>query len=230
MTLLSDVIEKQYNIVEGRGNLMKIKSNQKVIFIGDSITEDGRFEDAKEIGDGYVRLIDDYIKACYPSNNIQIVNKGVGGNRVTDLKNRWEEDVIQQAPDWVSISIGVNDVWRQLDNPSIEQVFPSEFEQVYRQLLSEVKNKTDAQIIIMDPTIIEEDVNSKGNQLLKEYVNITKQLSNDFQAIHIAMYDSFIKYVKDYPERTLTNDGVHMNSLGRMLMAKKWMESMEEEY
>lgn len=208
---------------------MKIKSNQKVVFIGDSITEDGRFEDPKEIGNGYVRLIDDYIKASYPSNNIQIVNKGVGGNRVTDLRNRWDEDVIQQAPDWVSISIGVNDVWRQLDNPSIEQIFPNKFEEVYKQLLNEVKNKTDAQIIIMDPTIIEEDVHSEGNQLLKKYVNITKQLSNDFQAVHIAMNDAFIQFVKDHPEKTLTNDGVHMNSLGRMLMAKKWMESMEKE-
>ncbi|HLQ98284.1 MAG TPA: SGNH/GDSL hydrolase family protein [Candidatus Dormibacteraeota bacterium] len=211
-----------------RGALMKIKPNEKVIFIGDSITEDGRFEDSKEMGNGYVRLIDDYIKARYPSNNIQIINKGIGGNRVTDLKNRWEEDVIQQAPDWVSISIGVNDVWRRLDNPTIEQVYPTEFEQVYRQLLSEVKNKTDAQIIIMDPTIIEEDVHSEGNQLLKEYVKITEQLSKDFQAVHIAMYYAFIQYVKEYPENTLTTDGVHMNSLGRMLMAKKWMESMEK--
>src|SRR5699024_9931632 len=211
-----------------RGALMKIKPNEKVIFIGDSITEDGRFEDSKEMGNGYVRLIDDYIKARYPSNNIQIINKGIGGNRVTDLKNRWEEDVIQQAPDWVSISIGVNDVWRRLDNPTIEQVYPTEFEQVYRQLLSEVKNKTDAQIIIMDPTIIEEDVHSESNQLLKEYVKITEQLSKDFQAVHIAMYYAFIQYVKEYPENTLTTDGVHMNSLGRMLMAKKWMESMEK--
>lgn len=208
---------------------MKIKPNQKVVFIGDSITEDGRFEDSKGLGDGYVRLIDDYIKAGYPSSDIQIVNKGISGNRVTDLKARWEVDVIQEVPDWVSISIGVNDVWRQLDNPSMVQVYADEFERIYRQLLNEIQGKTDAQIIIMDPTIIGEDVHSEGNRLLKEYVTITKQLSKEFQTVNISMHETFIEYVEDNPENTLTNDGVHMNPLGRMLMAVKWMERMKKD-
>lgn len=208
---------------------MKIKPNQKVVFIGDSITEDGRFEDSKGLGDGYVRLIDDYIKAGYPSSDIQIVNKGISGNRVTDLKARWEVDVIQEVPDWVSISIGVNDVWRQLDNPSMVQVYADEFERIYRQLLNEIQEKTDAQIIIMDPTIIGEDVHSEGNRLLKEYVTITKQLSKEFQTVNISMHETFIEYVEDNPENTLTNDGVHMNPLGRMLMAVKWMERMKKD-
>lgn len=205
---------------------MIFKPDQKIVFIGDSITEDGRFQDPRGLGFGYVRLIHDYIYTRYPDLHLNILNKGVSGNRITDLAKRWHEDVIHEAPDWVSVSIGINDVWRQLDKPAIEQVYPAEFEQVYRQLLTMVKEKTNAQIIIMDPTIIDEDVHSEGNQLLKEYVQITKQLSHEFQTMSIPMHEKFIQYVEQYPENDLTNDGVHMNTLGRMLMAVTWLEGV----
>ena len=155
---------------------------------------------------------------------MEIGNKGVSGDRIIDLANRWQKDVIEEAPDWVSISIGINDVWRQLDHPTMSQVYPDEFEQVYRKLLNEVKEKTKAHMIIMEPTIIEEDIFSKGNKLLQEYINITKRLSREFQAVHIPMHKEFIDYVECNPEVDLTNDGVHMNSLGRMLMAVTWLD------
>src|SRR5699024_659990 len=127
------------------------------------------FTDPKRLGKGYVLLINDYMHARYPSKPLKIVNKGISGNRITDLAKRWQKDVIEEAPDWVSISIGINDVWRQLDHPTMDQVYPDQFEKVYRQILTEVKEKTKARVIIMEPTIIEEDIHSKGNELLKEY-------------------------------------------------------------
>lgn len=207
---------------------MIFKQDQKIVCIGDSITEDGRFTDPKGLGDGYVRLIHDYVQARYPSINLNIVNKGISGNRITDLETRWERDVIEEEPDWVSISIGINDVWRQLDHPPMDQVYPAEFEEVYRRLLTDVKENTNAQLIIMEPTIIEEDIHSKGNKLLIEYVNITRRLSSEFQALHIPTHEKFIEYVEHYPDTNLTNDGVHMNPLGRMLMAVSWLDEMEE--
>lgn len=205
---------------------MTFKPHEKITFMGDSITEDGRFDDPAGIGCGYVRLIHDYMQACFPEKQLKMINRGISGDRITDLAQRWEENVVQQAPDWVSISIGVNDVWRQLDQSALKQVSPAEFEQVYRQLLTETQEKTEAQIIIVEPTIIDEKVDSKGNQLLKEYVQITKQLSHEFQAIHIPMHEKFISYIDNYPENKLTHDGVHMNPLGRMLMAKTWLRGM----
>ncbi|MEK1832492.1 hypothetical protein AAAC51_36970 [Priestia megaterium] len=77
---------------------------------------------------------------------------------------RWEEDVIKLNPDYISILIGINDVWRQLDYREKEQVYPDQFKEIYRGLLARVKDRTKAKLILMEPTIIEEDRNSEGNK------------------------------------------------------------------
>jgi lysophospholipase L1-like esterase len=205
---------------------MEFKAGEKVVFIGDSITEDNRFQEEDGLGTGYVRHIHDYFALCYPELYLQIVNKGISGNRVTDLQQRWEKDVIQEEPDWLSVSIGINDVWRQLDSPELEQVSPAAFMDIYRELLKETKENTNAKLIILEPTVIGEDENAEGNKLLKEYVAITRMLSKEFNAVHVPMHDRFIEYIRQFPGNKLTTDGVHMNPLGRMLMTIVWMESL----
>lgn len=129
-----------------------------IVFIGDSITESGRWGDSEQVGYGYVRLIRDYLITAYPNRSFDIVNRGVSGNRIPDLLARWERDVIALQPDVVSISIGINDVWRQLDHLEKEQVYPDEFERIYAELARKTKEKTNAQLIFMEPTIIGEEI------------------------------------------------------------------------
>lgn len=205
---------------------MGFQQNDKVLMIGDSITDCGRREDPEQMGDGYVRLIRDYYWTTQPEKNIEFINKGIGGNRVTDLAARWQEDVIDQQPDWVSISIGINDVWRQLDSPGIVQVYPEEFEKVYDDLLTQVKEKTNAKIILMEPTVIDEDVESKGNQLLVAYVEAVHRLREKYDAVLVPTHEAFIEYLKADTGKKLTTDGVHMNSAGNMLMAVTWIKAM----
>ncbi|GAB3796568.1 SGNH/GDSL hydrolase family protein [Virgibacillus kimchii] len=205
---------------------MKFKSGEKIVFIGDSITEDERFQDADGLGSGYVRHIHDFFALRHPELSLQIVNKGISGNRVTDLQDRWEKDVMDEDPEWLSVSIGINDVWRQLDQPNIEQVSPAAFMDIYRDLLKRVKENTQAKLIILEPTIIEENEHAEGNKLLKEYVAITSMLSKEFDAVLVPMHHRFMEYIKKFPDNKLTTDGVHMNSLGRMLMTMIWLESL----
>ncbi|MBB5325728.1 lysophospholipase L1-like esterase [Anoxybacillus tepidamans] len=206
---------------------MKFNRNDRIVFIGDSITEWGRWEDPENIGSGYVRLIHDYFVVNDPNNYPEVINRGVGGDRITNLLERWEEDVIQLRPDFVSISIGINDVWRQLDHPELEQVYPEQFEQIYENLLTQVKEKTNAKLILMEPTIIEEDVHSAGNQKLVPYVKIVGEIANKFHAILVPTHQAFISYLQANSEKKLTTDGVHMNSLGNMLMAQTWIKAFE---
>lgn len=205
---------------------MKIKPGQKIIFIGDSITEDSRFEDEVGLGAGYVRYIHDYFLVKHPKLNLFIENKGISGNRIIDLYNRWNEDVLSQKADWISISIGVNDVWRQLDKPEIEQVFPDKFESIYRKLLDSIQQSINSKVIMMEPTIIGEDIDSEGNKRLKSYVGIIKQLCSEYNTIHVPMHQAFITFLKQNSNKKLTIDGVHMNSLGRMLMMNVWLNSL----
>lgn len=198
---------------------------KKIVFIGDSITETGRFDDPEQIGTGYVRVIHDYLRTTYPFGQMEIMNKGIGGNRITDLAARWREDVIDLQPEIVSISIGINDVWRQLDNPDMEQVYPEEFERIYDDLLKQVCKDTNAQIVLMEPTIIEENLNSIGNEKLKQYVGIVNTMAEKYDAIIVLTHQAFMKYVEANNGYKVTTDGVHMNSAGNTLLATCWLDA-----
>jgi len=199
----------------------------KLLFIGDSITESGKREDPEEIGISYVRIIHDYLITTYPQKKFNITNKGISGNRITDLASRWQQDVIEPNPDYVSISIGINDVWRQLDRPEIEQVDAEEFEKIYKELLTRVKKHTNARIILMEPTVIEEDLQAQGNQMLKIYVKVVNEMANQFEAIIVPTHQAFVQYLEKNNGYKLTTDGVHMNSAGNMLMATTWLKAVE---
>src|SRR5688572_14408365 len=100
---------------------MKLPTNAKLVMIGDSITDCERArpvgEGPSNLGRGYVSYVDALLGAAYPGRGIRNVNMGISGNTVRDLKVRWESDVVALKPDWVSVMIGVNDVWRQFDSP-----------------------------------------------------------------------------------------------------------------
>src|SRR5215211_5094424 len=101
---------------------LRIQPNSKLVMIGDSITDCERARPVGEglfdaLGRGYVSYMDAFLGAVYPERGIRIVNMGISGNTVRDLKGRWETDVLALKPDWVSLMIGINDVWRQFDSP-----------------------------------------------------------------------------------------------------------------
>lgn len=200
---------------------------KKILFIGDSITEWGKPEDPEGLGIGYVRLIHDYLRVTYPATEFSVVNKGIGGDRVTDLANRWEKDVLEEKADLVSISIGVNDVWRQLDNADVEQVTPDVFAEVYEGLLKQLH---DVEVVLMEPTIIEENVEAIGNQKLASYVEIVRELGAKYQATVVPTHKAFLTYLQAESGVMLTTDGVHMNSKGNMLMAKTWLNAAGENF
>jgi lysophospholipase L1-like esterase len=206
---------------------LRFKEGEKIILIGDSITDSGRRDDSEEIGNGYVRLIRDYYLTTVPTTQFQVINKGISGNRVIDLENRWGEDVINHQPDWVSISIGINDVWRQLDRPEMEQVYPDIFLKTYSSILSRLKKETHANVILMEPTIIEENIESAGNKLLASYVEIVRQLAEKHDAVLVPTNQAFKEYLQQNTGYRLTTDGVHMNSIGDMLMARTWIKAVE---
>ncbi|MCK6206120.1 SGNH/GDSL hydrolase family protein [Bacillus infantis] len=198
--------------------------SKKLLFIGDSITDHGRREDPEQIGFGYVRNLRDYYLTSFPEKEFEFINRGVSGNRVTDLADRWKADVIDIQPDVVSISIGINDVWRQLDSPGIVQIDPGRFKEVYQDLLTQVREETEAEIVLMEPTVIEEDVHSEGNRLLTPYVEAVHELAEQFNAVVVPEHKAFIRYLESGGKLKLTTDAVHMTSAGDMLMARTWVQ------
>ncbi|MDD9269191.1 SGNH/GDSL hydrolase family protein [Paenibacillus sp. GCM10023248] len=206
---------------------MPFQPKDRIVFIGDSITDKGRKKDPLKLGSGYVRLIHDYLTAVYPHLALKMINEGVSGNRVTDLEKRWTLDVLDHKPQWLSISIGINDVWRQLDSPGIEQVYPDKFEEVYRNLLEQTKLLPNCRLILMQPTVIKEYSDATGNRLLAPYVDVVNRLAEEYDAVLVPTHHAFIDFLNRETGQDLTTDGVHMNSLGDMLMATTWLKAVE---
>jgi len=201
-----------------------VKIHDKILFIGDSITDCGRFGDPEQLGFGYVRLIRDLCAVNHGSLELEFVNAGIGGHRVVDLRERWESDVIAQSPDIVSISIGINDVWRQIDQPE-HGILIEEYEQTYRTLLSDLREHTRADIVIMETSVIEEDMESLGNQLLVPYNECIRQLADEYRATLVPINVACAEYSRLHGPK-LTTDGVHLTSTGNALFATTWLRSM----
>lgn len=189
-----------------------------LLFVGDSITEWGRHEDTRGIGSGYVNDLYKNFFSHYP--DWTVLNRGVWDDRIDDLEKRWDQDVLSIEPDVLSISIGVNEAWHQIDKPEKSQIKPDQFEAIYHRILQKLHPAT--VLILMEPTIIEENPLSKGNQLLLEYVEIVRRLAGQYDAILVPAHDVFIRTLQEDNHSVLTTDGVHLTDEGKKLLADAW--------
>ena len=127
---------------------MIFENYDRIVFAGDSVTDMGSAQPVGEglfdnMGTGYVRQIENLLSSCYPEVFIRMTNSGTSGNTSRDLLERFDRDVVALNPDWVSICIGINDVWRQFDTPAMTdvQVMPDEYEKNVEQMILKVKDR-----------------------------------------------------------------------------------------
>ena len=140
---------------------MIFKHMDRIVFAGDSVTD---MESAQPVGEGlfenvgksYVRIVENMLAAFYPEVYLRVTNSGIGGNTSRDLLQRFDRDVVSLKPDWVSICIGINDVWRQFDSPAIpdEQVSPEEYRSNVEKMILSVKDNVKG-IFLMTPYYME---------------------------------------------------------------------------
>jgi lysophospholipase L1-like esterase len=130
--------------------------DEKIVFIGDSITDCGRrTQEHGPYGRGYVNLVRALLHARYPAHGLTIVNRGIGGNTIRDLAARWQEDVLAEEPDWLSVKVGINDVGRLILGILTDHVPLEEYEATYRSLLQQTPAAANGKLILMEPYVIE---------------------------------------------------------------------------
>ncbi|CAM4377076.1 SGNH/GDSL hydrolase family protein [Paenibacillus tarimensis] len=210
---------------------MKLEQGQKLLFIGDSITDCDRAKPEGEglfgaLGKGYVSLIDALLQAVYPELGIRVVNKGIGGNTVRDLKARWQEDVINQEPDWLAVMIGINDVWRQFDVPLIKEwhVYIDEYEATLRELTAAVKPRV-KQLVLMTPFYLEPNEQDKMRQKMDEYGSVVKRIAQEQGALFVDTQAAFNEVMKELYPATLAWDRVHPTQAGHMVLARAFLNA-----
>ena len=204
-----------------------IESGSTVLFQGDSITDWGRvYDDPASLGPGYAGLVAERFAARCPDRAVTFMNRGISGHRVCDLQARWQADCIDLRPDWVSILIGINDMWRRYD--SNDPTSPEAFEATYRSILTDVREKLDARLILCEPFLlpVRPELDPWRGEDLDPKIHVVRRLAREFEAIYIPFDGLFAAAATQAPPAAWAEDGVHPTEAGHSLMADAWLRAV----
>ncbi len=200
---------------------------QRWVFIGDSITDYQRRDDAQGLGFGYVRMIRQWLggRGTAP----EVLNRGNCGDTMRRMAARWQEDVLDLKPDLLSIKIGVNDVGYHFNPDRLEDaVGLKEFCESYEQCLRQVKEQLpDCRIIFCEPCGIFPPIPQEQGDMLTGYIEAVRELAKRYADDSVvSLHAAFVDAMSAKPEIDWTVDGIHPSPVGDALIAETWMRTV----
>ena len=204
---------------------IRLKANDTILFIGDSITDAERHRRAYHpLGFGYVHFAAYALLARYPNLNISVVNAGVSGDTIIDLEKRWQRDCLAHRPNVLSVLVGINDVWRLTAEPSFaaEAAPPDLFEVTYDRLLSHTKETCDAQLVLMEPFLFCADRRDELYEALLPYVEIVQRLAASHHAVVVPLQKEIDRRIAEVPPERWSDDMVHPHLWAHAWIAQRW--------
>ena len=205
-----------------------VRNGERMLFIGDSITDCGRRDRAVSLGDGYVSIFTELATARYPERKIEWVNMGIGGNRTTHLKERWQTDAIDQQPDRLSIKIGINDL-NSFRRGDPDGVSPDQYRKNYDEILASTRRALgDIPVLLITPfyisTSIDDEVEGAALGLMPEYIEIVEKMSARYGTLLLNLHDVFQQQLRYRPPSVFCPEPVHPNHSGHVVIANALME------
>ena len=211
---------------------MIFENKDRIVFTGDSVTDAGRKRPVGEglwegLGNGYVRNIDSMLAILYPELMLHISNTGTGGAASCDMLARWDTDVMALKPDWVFLMIGANDVWRQFDEPNLDndrympEKYRANLEAMVSQTMPAVKG-----MFILSPFYMEANDNDAMKMRMVEYAKIAEEVAEKYGAKYIDLQPDFDAHLKYRYPAYISWDRVHPNWVGGMLIASRIMKEI----
>lgn len=201
------------------------------LFQGDSITDANRNDDDDfSLGLGYPLLIgEDFAKSG--NNEIQFMNRGVSGDRITDVYARIKEDIINLKPDFMSILIGVNDVAHELTMQC--GVDTKKFEMIYGMLIEEIKEALpDIKIIIMEPFVLKGSATSELWSDYKKEVKArgeaAKRTALKYGLCFVELQNKFDEACADGDTSYWSVDGVHPTAAGHQIIKEELSKAISD--
>jgi lysophospholipase L1-like esterase len=204
-----------------------------VLFQGDSITDAGRNKerelpnDGSSFGSGYAYLIASWLLEKMAASELTIYNRGISGNKVYQLAERWDRDCLNLKPTVLSILIGVNDYWH-FRNGNYDGT-PEIYENDYRALLTRTREQLpDVKLVICQPFVLTgtSAVNDTWLEPFRAYQEIARKISGEFGAVWVPFQEAFHKAIEVAHPTYWTFDGVHPSMAGAQLMADAWLGSL----
>ena len=196
----------------------------KILFQGDSITDAGRdYANYHDMGEGYPKYASAMLTDSYPDVDFEFVNLGIGGHRTENLLARLQTDFIDIQPDIVSILVGVNDIWHRYLVPPINTSY-EQTEQNYRKILTEIKEKTNAKILMIQPFLIGMDWLRPELEQLKPVVD---KLASEFADVYLRMDEIFLADEQRKNDGLYyADDGVHPNANGACFIGEAYFKAI----
>lgn len=215
---------------------MIFENMDRIVFAGDSVTDMGSEQPVGEglfdnVGRSYVRVIENMLAVYYPETKVRITNAGISGNTSRDLLKRFDRDVVNLNPDWVSICIGINDVWRQFDCPAMPDahVLPDEYEKNVEEMILRIKGNVKG-IFILSPYIMEPLREDMMRKRMDEYVGICKKLAEKYGCIFVDFQKMYEDYCQIRHSSYIAWDRIHPNQVGATLMAREFLKNCKFDY
>ena len=203
----------------------------KILFFGDSITDMGRNRERTDVfglGEGYVFYATGDLKREYPS--IEIINRGISGNRIVDLYARIKSDVWNLEPDVLSILIGVNDVWHEIGSQNGVEL--DRFIKIYDMLITDtLKVLPNLKIILCEPFVLKGCATEENYERfleVKEYAKAINSLAEKHSLEFLPLQDAFDKAAEKSCAEYYLYDGVHPDAAGARLIADEWIKLYNE--
>jgi lysophospholipase L1-like esterase len=220
-------VNEKNNKQKGTTMPTKLKNNETILFIGDSITDCGRRNANAPLGDGYVHWFKSLVTIREPQKKITYINKGISGDRVTGMRNRWQDDVLFHKPDWLSIKIGINDLSSYLRDPKDPNaVSVKVYEEAYNDILERTsKALPKCKILLIDPFYLSVDSasNTARSQYLKslpDYITVVNKMAKKYKTLHLETHVLYQKLLRYHDAETFCPEPVHPNLVGHLAIAE----------
>lgn len=215
---------------------MIFQDGDRIVFAGDSVTDMGSANPVGEglfdnVGRSYVRVVENLLAAVYPELKIRVTNSGISGDTSRSLLARYQRDVVDLHPQWVSICIGINDVWRQFDSPAMPDhaCTPEEYEVNVEKMILMVKDSVKG-IFILSPYYMEPNTADMMRARMDEYVAICKKLAEKYGCTFIDFQKLYADYCSIRHSSVIAWDRIHPNQIGATLMARAFLAECGFDY
>lgn len=204
----------------------------KILFSGDSITDAGRNrEDPNSLGAGYPLLAGARLGADAPGKYV-CRNTGVSGDRSVDIYARIKRDCWNIRPDVLSLLVGINDVWHEIDWQN--GVDADRFYRVCRMMVEDTRAQLpEIQIILMEPFVLPGTSTSANWRTFAREVPLRakalREIAGEFHTSLLPLQGILDDACKKCPPEYWLIDGVHPTPAGHQLIANAWLDLFRRE-
>ena len=204
-----------------------------VLFQGDSVTDCGRNRavadpnTAGPLGTGYPLLVASAELAAHPQSGLKFYNRGISGNKIPDLGQRWAADTIALKPDVLSILIGVNDFWHTKTHGYTGTV--ADYETGFAALLQATRQALPSvRLVVIEPFVLRcGAVDAGWFPEFDERRAAAARVARQVGATFVPMQARFSELASRGAPEYWAADGVHPSAAGHGLIAERWRRAVK---